>query len=84
VSCIVMYQRSQFRGHDSAPVGISEASKILVGFKEGGRGCLVTTKDFFGLYISFMDRVVILWMHTFVCSKVVDACTMKEFGSKVR
>ena len=22
-----------------------------------------------------MDRVVILWMHTFVCSEVVGACT---------
>ena len=32
-----------------APVGISEALEILVGFKEGGRGCLVTTKDFFWL-----------------------------------
>ena len=30
---------------------------------------------FWLIYISFMDRVVILWMHTSVCSEVAGACT---------
>ena len=57
----------------------------LVGSSEEGRWCLVTTKDFLGLWILFMDLVVILWGCGTACgiSEMVFCDEGKEEGFRL-
>ena len=54
----------------------AKAEVIAVGSSEGGRGCLVTTKDFFGLYILFINLVTMLCVRSESCS--IDAGIIEE------
>jgi hypothetical protein len=59
------------------------AAVTLEGSKDDGTGCLVTRKDFFGLWMSFMDLVVMRWTGTSVFSEIVGANNYIEvFGFK--
>ena len=60
------------------------ASITLVGSKEDGRGCLVTRNNFFGLYISFMDQVVIRWVRTSLLETTGTCTSTEESGLKIK